>query len=241
MVFLLPVLQGSIRVLPEPDDIERTAIDLQRAFEARGLRSKTVNPRGGLRMTTTHSRLTQAAAFLAAHGPPLIREYFRADCCIAASKVAYMFMLRLGIRTIPKVTKFTVHTENLWERYQRGEFDGKFHDDEWSVAIGYGLVRDEKHGFDGHLVALAWEGDEKFLIDLSLGQAARPQKGIVIPDGIAVNPGAGFPVTLRLNSCVLRYSEGNNRKYEMSPDWLIGSRTQPIVSELLAHYKVANI
>jgi len=184
----------------------------------------------------THSRLTRAAAFLAANAPPKILKYFNPDCCIAASKVAFSFMQRLGFSAMPQVTRFVVYTENLWKRVDADQWDGQFRDYEWSVAIGYGTDKPRPDGFNGHLIVLASEGNETFLIDLSLGQASRPKKGIVIPHGLALQMTHGWPASLRINSCVLQYKEAKNPNFLVAPDWTKPERTEPLVEELLAEY-----
>src|SRR5580765_5675943 len=114
------------------------------------------------------TRLAKAAAFLAANAPPKILQSFRPDCCIAASRVALMFLGQLGFSTLPQVTTLAVYTMPLWKRVADGTYLPPMRAGEWSVGSGFGEDPRKADptwtGFAGHLVALASEGDETFLV-----------------------------------------------------------------------------
>ena len=166
---------------------------------------------------------------LVKHAPPLLAQNFRPDCCIAATKVAIGVLTMLGFPVKPQPTQLMVFTRKLWRRVESNTFDRPFLHGEYSVGVGYDPKTGEQ-GYIGHLVALAAEPSSKnttFLIDLSLGQAARPKNWIVLPPAIFI---AGNK--LNINRCVLIYKPIDNQKFLESPDWHDRTRTDQIILEL---------
>lgn len=154
------------------------------------------------------------------------------DCCIAATRVAVDTLHLLGFAAKPQPTKMMAFTKNLWRRVANNTFERPFLPGEYSVGAGFGLPErtDGGGGYDGHLVALAKEGDSKnaLIVDLALGQVSRPTRGIVVPPAI-------FSATNKivLNGCVIIYEHHENPKFKVAPDWTRTDRTDPIVEELL--------
>lgn len=188
----------------------------------------------------THSRLTKAAAFIAANAPPLLAKYFRPDCCIAASKVASVTLNRLGFSTLPQATTLEVYTDKLWKRLESGKFKHPYLPGEYSVGVGFGqdkrLADPNWKGYAGHLCVLAFEGSEKFLVDLSFGQASRPLKGMPLPGGLALRLSQDLPATVKVNDAVAHYRPIVNPGFYLSPDWTEEERTEPIIEHLLFEY-----
>lgn len=136
----------------------------------------------------------------------------------------------LGFSVKPQPTQLMVFTRKLWRRVESNTFDRPFLHGEYSVGVGYDPETGEQ-GYVGHLVALVAEpagAKTVFLVDLSLGQAARPKKGIVLPPAIFL---AGSK--LNINHCVLMYKPVDNLKFLESPDWTDRTRTDPIILELV--------
>ncbi len=173
--------------------------------------------------------LIRAVSRLVKFAPPLLAEWFSPDCCIGATRVACGVLNKLGFDARPQPTRLTVYTKKLWKRVESQTFSYPFVPDEWSVGVGF--REDERSktdpnfkGYEGHLVALC----DFLLIDLSIGQASRPHKGIVLPPAMFI-PYHKF----KINNCVLFYTSIDNQKFTESPDWTDASRTQPIIEELL--------
>jgi hypothetical protein len=196
------------------------------------------------------TRLAKAAAFLAANAPEKILKNFRPDCCIAATNVALKFLGQLEFSTLPQVTQLAVYTMPLWKRVADGTYLPPMRDGEWSVGSGFGEDprKDPEHerydptwaGFAGHLVALASEKDETFLVDLSFGQVSRPAKGMTLPNGIACklhDQWPAVPAGFNINGCRVNYRGIKNSAFVLAPDWMDTKRTDPIVEELLKEYQ----
>ncbi len=182
--------------------------------------------------------LPAVLAQLVHHAPPLLAQDFRPDCCIAATKVAVHVLTRLGFISKPQPTQLMVYTRKLWRRVESGTFHRPMLDGEWSIGVGFDPETGER-GYIGHLVAICakplrpWEPRDEgprrlFLVDLSLGQASRPKKGIVLPPGIFLASNK-----LNINKCVLMYKPIDNQNFTESPDWKEEWRTDPIIKELV--------
>lgn len=173
-------------------------------------------------------------ALLVRHAPPLLAQRFRPDCCIAATRVAVHVLTRLGFAAKPQPTQLMVYTKKLWQRVESDTFDYPFLNGEWSVGVGFGEDKrftdePEWKGYAGHLVAVcSTQKPPAFLIDLSLGQAARPENGIVLPPAMFHRSSK-----TTINKCVLMYRPIDNPKFVEAPDWTDASRTDPIIEELV--------
>lgn len=124
---------------------------------------------------------------LTQHARPLILDHYRADSCIASTRVAIEVLRYFGLNAEPLpllVLAFnaeaarmieegadlpTVHAETL--KYSTDDPGGP-----WTIAVGTG--RQARHsgdeGWAGHLVAAI--PDLKVVIDLSIDQINRPHK-----------------------------------------------------------------
>lgn len=173
-------------------------------------------------------------AQLVRHAPPLLAQNFRPDCCIAATRVAVHVLTRFGFVAKPQPAQCIVYTKKLWRRVGGDTFSYPFQSGEWSVGLGFGWDKrfaeePGSKGYDGHLVAFCSAPNSPvFIVDLSLGQAARPHKGIVLPPALFTPK-----QKVTLNGCVLMYRAIDNPKFTESPDWADASRTDPIIEELM--------
>lgn len=175
--------------------------------------------------------LPSVLAQLVQYAPTLLARRFRHNCCIGATKVAIEVLERLGFMVRPQPTQLMVYTRRLWRRVESNTFDRPFLHGEYSVGVGFDPGTGKQGGYIGHLVALAAEPaavKTMFLIDLSLGQASRPKKGIYLPPAIFLASNK-----ININKCVLMYRPIDNPKFLESPDWTKAERTEPIVEELL--------
>ncbi len=161
--------------------------------------------------------------------PPLLAVRFTPDCCIVATKVACGVLNHFGIPAWPQPTRLIVQNMKAWKRYRRGDHGPPlFRQGEFTLGIGFGQdirKRDPQFkGYDGHLVARV--GD--VIVDLSLGQAARPEKGVHLPKA-AMIPGK----SIVMNGCVLEYGFFEDSSFEVTPDWTDTARSQPIIESLV--------
>lgn len=194
----------------------------------------------------------RAVSFLVKHARTEILRVARPDSCIFSTRVAVMFCKELGITARAMSVRAAVFNSALVERYDRQtvtnglpptaqEMKAWQHEPGaacWSVGVGYG---DAKPGaFAGHLVAIV---EDRFLLDLSIDQADRPERGIVLePLWIErVEPGllrGSSPQVMRNSvGCALRYERHDNDSWMGSPDWTERDRWDGLVRGLVERFK----
>jgi hypothetical protein len=173
-------------------------------------------------------------------GPGLRRailEHYAVNSCIASTRIAIDLLAELEIAARPlsvRAAVLNLPMRELVERHGRFPRDGAERERwfEESKAAGVGLgypdpertdIAPEANGI--HLVAIV---EERFLWDLTIDQAMRPQYGIVVPEPIVAHIpkprlflNAREPLTVQgIGGVVVRYDAGpNDRRYARSPNW----------------------
>ncbi len=119
-------------------------------------------------------------ALLAEHARGLILTRFRRDSCIVSTRIALDVCAAHGLTARPELVECFLYTPALFERVKRGTFAKPFRPGEWSVGLGVEGARtiDRVRGLDGHLVLLLPIDGTEYLLDLSLDQADRPERGL---------------------------------------------------------------
>jgi hypothetical protein len=172
---------------------------------------------------------------------PILREYMRADGCIAATRVTLDVFRHFGVRGYPQVVQLDVFNPAfrlLTNKLGRmpTEEEARAHDDIWLVTVGFprdneldSLVGFLAGRWHGHLVALLRLGRRHVLVDASLKQAERPEKGIALPDILTLTVPASFPqgepyaIHDVERGCILGYRPRQEYDpYDSAPDWRSG-------------------
>lgn len=174
---------------------------------------------------------------------PIIREDFAPDCCVAATKITIEVFTRLGFKAKPLPCRLDILNR------QFAELEGKlgrpptieeqklaFERGDKLAALSIREVPAEKDKFTGHMVAIV----EQYMIDATILQAERPNKGIVFPEPVLViNAPRAFrrgreAYSFRTKEGILLvYIASNNDKYMNSPDWTLEERTLPAITRIL--------
>lgn len=167
-----------------------------------------------------------------------IRKNFRADSCIASTKITLKVFKYFGYRGHAVPVSLIIENDEFrqWREATSGskalERTIPLSPKAWSVAVGH-------EDPVGHVVA--WV-ENKFLVDASIDQAARPHKGIVLPpvffaetetflrDGSLVGT-LGQPEDKQLLIAYLVQTK--KLAYQRSPDWLDDNRTAPVVKRVV--------
>lgn len=159
--------------------------------------------------------------------PPILSAAFRNDCCIAATGIAYDVFRHFGIASRALPVRFLVANARFIELVDRGE-EPLADPTSWAIGVTGSGRRQRRatgeHAWDGHLVLVV---ERRWLLDLTLGQARRPAKGILLPDVFVGTVPPGWPtsddeqLTYRLRGgCAICYvPQRGNRGYTGSPDW----------------------
>jgi hypothetical protein len=169
---------------------------------------------------------------------PIMRECVGPDSCIAMTFVACEALNHFGFVTaVPLNVEAIILNRVFRDGLESGRLDWerKLTEDDldagaWSVALGLEAQRQEKlargERAGGHVVAVLG----KYLIDLSLDQASRPHKGIVLTPLVfefdaVVEAGATWTYSLNDGDCYVEYKlRPDLETWRDSPDWRQGRK-----------------
>jgi CBS domain-containing protein len=124
---------------------------------------------------------------------PVIRQVTSAESCIFSTRVTLEVLSRFGIGGRPLSVQAILknrqrrHADQL--RKQHGWSDQQFNRfrdraGAYSVGVGVNVPKATPHSFSAHLVAITNAGD---LVDASLDQGSRPDRGIDVPGVVVVS------------------------------------------------------
>jgi hypothetical protein len=164
------------------------------------------------------------------------------DCCVLATGVLIDILKAGGIHAEPVSVQVTVWNRAAWELHQTEPFalDDKLcldridaDPDAYLLALGFpaNLVTQRKPDlpggrWNGHLIAAT----DTYLLDPTIGQMSRPERGLTIPPltvrlrGRFRNGGDNNALGLELNQLdqpwrIVYVAKPDNRAYRSSPDW----------------------
>lgn len=185
---------------------------------------------------------------LVAKARPLILADFRADSCLASTRVAFDVLRAAGVRVKPMVTESVALNAQVC-----AAIDADRSLDEDDVAAGARLVqtdltlaRHDTKRFPGHLVAVL--PDDRLLVDLSADQVDRPAKGIYVPGPVVIPLTATWErgdhyagLDLAFGGRLLyRRVRNPALDYRAAKDWAERDRTAHIVAALVAELRQAD-
>jgi hypothetical protein len=172
------------------------------------------------------------SAFLATM-VPLLRQEFRADCCIAAVRLTQAILAGFDLEVTPLPVQVAIFNAAFVRRIERGESwpasaeeSRRWADEDgaWTIGIGGGPPRPGH--WPGHLVAMIG-GTPQLLCDLTLPQANRPARQIILPALLHSvpappnGPGVAWWGTTINGATVMYYTDPANQSYRTSHDWAI--------------------
>lgn len=176
-------------------------------------------------------------------GRKIIREDFRADSCIASTRVVTRVLSHYGFHAEPRHVKVIIFNKIMLEYWNKGQVPNnetpafrEFCDrtGAWSIGLGY---ENPGQRAVGHVVAIMPK--ELKMIDASLDQADRPHKGICLPCPFITGIGHEFLAGKSISdyNCpdgVIRYiPDFKNQTYKESLDWLALQRTDRAVGRII--------
>jgi hypothetical protein len=139
------------------------------------------------------------------------------DTCILHTHGAMQILSRLGVRCRPLPVQVQAFNPVIAEYMRAGHNPEDLTPQEWearggwSVGVGFNTrdgIQTREGAWDGHLVLLV---RERFLLDLTADQLARPDRGLVIPrDGLCVEArefvkGKRPDATVELDGSIVAY------------------------------------
>lgn len=148
---------------------------------------------------------------------------WHADSCIASTRVLMTVLDYFGYPSEPMPVRLAVFTRQGWDMAERGVPVAEWPNEAWSVGInGSGATNGKR--WDGHLVVSLVVDDNRFMLDPSIDQVSRPQRGIILTPsifGIEEWP-AGTPLRFERPSdgLVIMYDRlVDAGSWRRSPDW----------------------
>jgi hypothetical protein len=165
--------------------------------------------------------------------PIMLDGHVRPDSCIAMTAVAVEVMRYFGYDANPLNVEVLIVNRAWREALERGEFDptvklpdALFEAGAYGLGLGVEsqrlekLARGEEAG--GHVVAVV----DRYLVDLSLDQASRPQHGIDLAprifefDGVVTPEERAWTYALNDGACFVEYKlRPDIQTWRDSPDW----------------------
>jgi len=163
----------------------------------------------------------------------------RPDCCILATRLALDVLHFFKIPARALSVRTVIYNGPLAKRMREGrapqttqELEKAFEEDgSYSVGLGYGYTEGK---WSGHLVVIS----NGRMLDLTIGQASRPQHGIVLEPFVMPVDSAFLTgqeaLLLTCDDVVVRYSAfPADVSYEIAPDWTIFAWRDRLISEAL--------
>lgn len=159
----------------------------------------------------------------------------RPDSCVLASRVAIDVLSHYGYAASPHPVAIMASNDVRWQAMQSGR-DGPWVDKAGGYSVGVGRLPTSNE--TRHLVVVV--PAQLKMIDLSLDQFSRPEKGIPLqPTWFDIHPewSSGSSASMALKSAHgvhLYYEHGQWSAFASSVDWLNPKRAQPFVRATLA-------
>lgn len=162
----------------------------------------------------------------------VLRDYFNENSCINSTRVVLEVFRTLRLEASPFAVRTRIYSKGFMEKAER---EGGFPRTEeqvhewtsqpgvWSVGIGYFHLGLPPDAWLGHLVLRAGP----HLLDATISQASRPEKGLVLPEMLVVeNVPADFwrglvnITTVNANGSTVQYEpQPRNQGYMATPGW----------------------
>ncbi len=164
--------------------------------------------------------------------PTILGHGISVDSCIASTRIGVEALRRIGIAAGPTAVKVAAFNKEGHRAMVAGhpEWVREQRDGAYGIGIGYPT---DGPGWDGHLVITV---ERKWLLDLSIDQASRPEHGIVLKPFFTRRAFTSKGVMLlRIpDGGALRYElDPDNKAYKHAPDWRL-TKWGPIVKEIVA-------
>ena len=171
-------------------------------------------------------------------GRPLILTKYPIDSCIVSARIVQETLDYFGINAIPLPVSVLVQNPRMVQHWADGAEDSDvqraYDEGAWAVGLACSPFPPPLGMCSCHLVN--YIATEQILIDMTLDQAAKPEKGINLTP-IVVPSVRAFPFWIERNGCLLIYEQKEiDNGWRNSPYWGCRDR-RPIVGALIRRLK----
>lgn len=188
-------------------------------------------------------RVKEEMDYLCKVARPVMLKYWAKNSCIASTRLAVEYLRGKGIRADALAVEVLAFSPAMARRVEEHggvpdeeTFEEWCREDEkvWSIGLGVPHPALEEEGFVGHVVCMV---ENKWLLDLSIDQASRPERDMPLEPLYALaseNILAGKPSVLRHPSGItLEYGpRPEDRSFLTAPDWTKKERFKKVLAEL---------
>lgn len=196
--------------------------------------SKEARERTAMRKATEERRFLERVV---AHTRASVLEVFRPDSCIATTRILVDVLDYFSISVRPVAVMFRAYNA-LSTKMMIDEVPVEdWPEEAWSVGIIPGQKPTSSNNWPGHLVAL----HRAYLLDGSLDQASRPDKGLLLGPGVFKLPDEWDRqeklLWRREDNVTLIYEPMRDVIWRRSPDWRRGAFKREIVARTIEAIK----
>jgi hypothetical protein len=189
------------------------------------------------------------------HAEAVLRERFRPDCCLNATRVGLECMTALRLNAEPLSVRCTAANRGYLEVVKKlgrlPELPEELGARAWCVAVddrgdsvqftGSAAEAGADTGWPGHLVMIV---QRRWLVDGSTRQMRRPQRGLEVPDVLVAEVGDKFlrkkkPRFVRLSDAAVLYVPRDDRSFEHMPGFQRSEHNLEAAREILRRMRVA--
>lgn len=181
----------------------------------------------------------RAIAALHAVARPIILRRFRPDSCIASTRIGQMALAEFGVQAgalSVEVTLINRPYAEVWSRLGRDPKADELPDDAYALALGHEREGvDDDDTYNGHVVLTAG----RYMVDLSIDQASRPQYGIQVRPLLAQMPsgwwrGRDPQISYSANAILVYVARADKRGFVEGDNWTSLNLLRPTVREVVA-------
>ena len=167
-------------------------------------------------------------------GRPIILDRFREDSCVVTTRVAIEVLRNLGYPAKPIAAKTFISNASAVESLAAGRpLDIERGD--WTIGIG---IDGAEPGFVGHLVALVRGDGNRYLLDMTLDQASRPEHDLELVPSAFLLPSEWEEASGEIGFSgqrgehIVYVLDPENDAYRRARDWTDAERRADIVDYL---------
>ena len=164
-------------------------------------------------------------------GRPLILEIASARSCISSTRLAVEYLRGRNIKAEPLTVRAHVLSPAMVEKINqygglpedKATIDRWYEESDqvWGIGLGMSEIPAEAGNWPGHLVALV---ENKYLLDLSIDQASRPERGLLLEPFFIEVPsdflqGGGISVAATSGAELHYWARPADKSFLQAGDW----------------------
>lgn len=174
----------------------------------------------------------------------IMKRYKDNNCCIATARIIIEVLKKMHFKNIrPLTVEVNIFNETYVKKGRTPQSDEEAQawlaEGAWQIILGERTLTHDGQ-WPGHLAVLV---NDRYMLDIAVFQATRPQKNIHLSPILTTVPEdfvkGEDKCGLIFNKCMVVYvSFPQDKTYEAARDWWDVAKSKDIVSEILTEAKV---